>query len=168
MRKRLYFLLPDVTSTRQIVDELLLARIDDHHIHVLANDDTPLDNLPRANLLQTSDIIHGIEQGLIIGGVTGLVGGIVATIALSLGTMIGGVILACTLVGAMFGLWTSGMIGSNVRNSCLKRFEKAIDEGQILLMIDVPAGRTKEISRLVKAHKESREGGVEPSLPAFP
>ena len=154
MRKRLYFLLPDVTSTRQIVDELLLARIDDHHIHVLANDDTPLDNLPRANLLQTS--------------VTGLVGGIVATIALSLGTMIGGVILACTLVGAMFGLWTSGMIGSNVRNSCLKRFEKAIDEGQILLMIDVPAGRTKEISRLVKAHKESREGGVEPSLPAFP
>jgi hypothetical protein len=168
MRKRLYFLLPDISSTRLIVDELLLARIDDHHIHVLANEHTPLHNLPRANLLQTSDIIHGIEQGLIIGGVTGLVGGIVATIALSLGTMIGGVILASTLAGALFGLWVSGMIGSNIRNSCLKRFEQAIEDGQILLMIDVPSGRTREISRMIRAHKESREGGVEPSLPAFP
>ncbi len=168
MRKRLYFLLPDVASTRRIVDELLLSRIDDHHIHVLAREDMDLGDLPRANLLQSSDIVHGIEQGLIIGGATGLIGGIVASIAISFGSMPGGIILASTLAGALFGLWVSGMVATNVRNSSLRRFEQAIDAGQILLMVDVPRQRMDEISRLVRSHGEARDGGIEPGLPAFP
>jgi len=36
MRRRLYFTVPDVASARRIRDELLLTRIEDGHIHVLA------------------------------------------------------------------------------------------------------------------------------------
>ena len=59
MRRRLYFLLPNIARARQVVDELLLARIDDHHIHVIAKEGTPLGDLPQASMLQRSDFVHG-------------------------------------------------------------------------------------------------------------
>lgn len=36
MRRRLYFLLPDLPSATQVVEDLLLARVEARHIHVLA------------------------------------------------------------------------------------------------------------------------------------
>ena len=36
MRRRLYYLLPDAGSARKIMDDLLLARIEERHIHFLA------------------------------------------------------------------------------------------------------------------------------------
>src|SRR5438552_2571485 len=36
MRRRLYFLLPDVESARHTADDLLLARVEDRHMHFLA------------------------------------------------------------------------------------------------------------------------------------
>src|SRR5439155_682216 len=49
MRRRLYWLLPDVESARRTVDDLLLARIEDRHMHVLARRGTDLadDRRPR-------------------------------------------------------------------------------------------------------------------------
>jgi hypothetical protein len=52
MRRRLYFMLPDVASGRRIRDELLLAKIEDSHIHVLARDDVNLGDLHEASILQ--------------------------------------------------------------------------------------------------------------------
>lgn len=34
--RRIYFLIPDVQSAREIIDELLLKRIEWRHVHVLA------------------------------------------------------------------------------------------------------------------------------------
>ncbi len=34
--RRIYFLVPDISVARRIVDELLLARVDERHLHVLA------------------------------------------------------------------------------------------------------------------------------------
>lgn len=168
MRKRLYFILPNLSSAKAVVDELLLARIDDHHIHVMARDDIDLGELPEATLFQKSDIVHGIETGMVIGGVSGLVGSIVAIVALQLGSMMGLVVLGCTLFGAGFGVWTSGMIGSSTRNTRLKEFEQAMNEGKILIMADVPLARVDDITHKVEAHKQSIVGGAEPSIPAFP
>ena len=36
--RRLYFLVPTIDSASQIVDELLLARVDERHIHIAAKD----------------------------------------------------------------------------------------------------------------------------------
>ena len=51
--RRLYFLIPGVDSAKKIVDELLLARIEERHIHIAAADHHALTeaNLPEANLL---------------------------------------------------------------------------------------------------------------------
>jgi len=159
-----------VARARQAVDELLLARIDDHHIHVLAKEDTPLDDLPQANLLQRSDFVHGIEIGLSIGGATGVLAGLIAItfppggIALS-----GWTVLACALAGAVIGAWVSGMIGTDVPNSQLKEFDKAIEQGQVLMMVDVPKGKVEAVTNMIKRHHpEADMHGIEPTIPAFP
>lgn len=167
MRRRLYFLVPDIGSTQRIVDELLLARIDDRHIHVLAREGTPLDGLPEATIFQKSDLAHGLEVGLVVGGATGAVAGVMAVLAAT-GLSAGGLILACALAGALIGAWVSTMISADVRNSRLRAFESPIEQGQILLMVDVPKGRVDEINGLVRTHREAHPEGTEPTIPAFP
>ena len=36
MRRRMYYVMPDIASARRIMDDLLLARIEERHIHCLA------------------------------------------------------------------------------------------------------------------------------------
>lgn len=168
MRRRLYFLLPDVKTTHTVVDELLLARIDDHHIHVLAREDTDLEDMPEATLFQKSDLIHAMELGLMFGAITGVVAGLAVLSASGLEAS-GGAILGVGVTGAIVGAWASGMIGINVRNSRLKRFESDIDGGQILIMVDVPKGRVDDITEMVHSHHpEASIRGTDPSIPAFP
>ena len=68
MRRRLYFMVPDVACARRIRDELLLARTEHGHIHVPAQDGIPLEGLQEATVLQKSDFVHGAETGLTVGG----------------------------------------------------------------------------------------------------
>jgi len=170
--RRLYFLVPTVESASQIVDELLLARIEERHIHIAAKDHHALEeaNLPEANLLQESDFIPALERGLAVGGATGLLAGIVAVSFPPAGLLLGGgAILGMSLAGAGGGAWGSSMIGSDVPNSQLKGFEQAIADGQLLMIIDVPKARVETITDLVKKHHpEAEVEGTEPTVPAFP
>lgn len=170
--RRLYFLVPTIDSASQIVDELLLARVDERHLHIAAKDHHPLHdaNLPEANLLQESDFIPAVEKGLAVGGGTGILAGLVAMTFPPAGLILGGgAILGMGVVGAGFGAWVSGMIGISIENSQLKNFEKAIEAGELLLMIDVPKDRVDEITELVKKHHpEAEVEGTEPTIPAFP
>ena len=55
--RRLYFLLPNLSATHKVVDELLLARVTEKQIHVIAREGTELGDLPEASLIQKSDFI---------------------------------------------------------------------------------------------------------------
>lgn len=168
--RRIYFLVPDVSTTKQIVDELLLARIDDRHIHVIAKSGTPMEDLPEANLFQKSDFIPAVERGLALGGSVGILAGLVAiTLPASAPMLAGGVLLMATLSGAGIGAWAGGMIGVSVGNTRIKQFEDAIEAGQLLLLADVPKSRVEEIEERVKQHIPQVEiEGTEPTIPAFP
>ena len=87
-------------------------------------------------------------------------------IGLALG---GGAILGIGLAGAGVGAWVSSMIGTSAPSSRLTEFEKAIEEGNLLMMVDVPKARVDEITDLVKKHHpEAHVEGTEPVIPAFP
>ena len=80
MRRRLYFMVPDVRRARLIRDELLLARIEDNNITLMAMDGVPLTGLHEASILQKSDFVHGAETGLAVGGGIGILAGLVALV----------------------------------------------------------------------------------------
>lgn len=167
--KRIYFLIPDVGITKKIVDELLLARVDERHIHVLAKRGTPMENLPEATHLQKTDFIPALEQGLTLGGFTGLMAGLVAVAVPGGPVLAGGAILATSLAGAGFGALMSSMIGSSVGNRQIQQFSEAIENGEFLMMIDISKERVEEIEQIVKKnHPEAMCEGTEPTIPAFP
>lgn len=166
--RRLYFRLPDLDVTRIVVDELLLARVDERHIHIIAKEGTPLGDLPEASLVQRSDFVPAMERGIALGGGTGVLAGLVA-LALPGVVIGGGALLAIGLAGAGMGAWLGGMIGMDVNNTHIAQFEDAIQSGEILVLVDVPKDRVSRIQDLIKQHHpEADFGGTEPTIPAFP
>lgn len=166
MRRRLYFVLPDLGSAIQTANDLLLARIEDRHMHFLGRRGMSLGELHEANFMQKSDFRHSLFLGTVLGAVGGLVVGVVLKM-----THVGdiGWLIIATLIGALFGGWTSTLIGISTPNHKLKPFEADIEAGRILLMVDVPPGHIDEIKALVaKRHPEVTDRGVEPLMPAFP
>ena len=171
MRRRIYWLLPDLASARRTMDDLLLARIAEQHMHFVAREDADMTGLHAANVLQTSDVIRAAQMGLVVGGAAGAVLGVIAAVFFP---VVGtepqwGIAAVLAILGGAFGAWSSSMIGVSTPSSRLKRFEPAIEQGQILLMVDVPRSRVDEIeTRLQALHPEARLEGVEANIPAFP
>ncbi|HEY4068657.1 MAG TPA: DUF1269 domain-containing protein [Burkholderiaceae bacterium] len=171
MRRRIYWILPDVQSGQTVMQDLLLARIDARHIHFMAREDIALGDLPAANTLQTSDMIRSAQAGLIGGALLGGFVGVGIALLFPLAAKFShvGVTLVFTLLGALFGAWTSSMIGVSVPSHRLDRFERALEQGRLLLMADVPRSRVIEIEeRLHALHPEASLEGIEPGIPAFP
>jgi hypothetical protein len=168
--RRIYFLIPDLETANKVTDELLLARIDERHIHVIAREGTELGDLPKASLLQTSDVIPAVERGLAVGGVTGILAGVAAVTFPPAGLVLGGgAILATAIAGSGIGAWLSSMIGVDVVNSQIKQFEGAVENGEVLFLVDVPKERVDEIETMVKVHHPDADvEGTEPHIPAFP
>ncbi len=168
--RRIYFLLPDVDVARKIVDELLLSRIAEKDIHVIAKEGTEMADLPEASLAQKSDVIPAFERGIAVGGATGLLAGVAAVTFPPAGLVLGGgALLGIALAGTGFGALMSTMIGVSAPNSRHAQFEEAIKNGELLMLVDVPKARVDEIEELVKQHHPDADiEGTEPTIPAFP
>lgn len=170
MRRRLYFLLPTIKEARSTMRHLLLARIEERHIHVLTKDGTDTKDLPEATLGQKSDFYHAMALGIIVGGFTGILGGLTVYYIQPEGinVTLGGVALFA-LLGSIFGIWVSGLIGTDVPNSQLARFQRPISRGKVLMMIDVPRAREAEIKQLMhKQHPRANDSGMDAMYPVFP
>jgi len=103
----------------------------------------------------------------------GLIGGLCAAL-LSIFPIAGlaiqqGAVLAMIACGGLFGIFMSTMIGSSVPNSKLARFAADLEQGRVLLMVDVPLYRVDAVRELLeRRHPEASWSGVDPSIPAFP
>ncbi len=170
MRRRLYFLLPDLESARRTADDLLLARVEDRHMHFLARRGADLSGLHEAGYLIKTDFMHGAGVGLGLGALSGAVVGALLVFYPIEGTQPHPLaFFVAVLVGAVLGTWVASMVGASVPNSKLARFQRDIDAGKILLMVDVPLAALEEIGAAVKArHPEAVPAGQVRPYPVFP
>ena len=157
MNRRLYFILPDVEISRKVEDDLLLARISEQQMHFLGKRGT---NMRR------------FQVGMFTGALTGAIMGLTAYL---MRDIIGmqmevGIVLVLFLVGGVYGAFISGLfIGSSTPNVKLKKFQHSMDEGHILLMVDVAKDRVDEIRKIVHQHfPEVEDYGEDHTIPAFP
>lgn len=169
--KRLYFLVADARAARRSVDALLLARVTERHIHVVARPGTALERLPAAGLAQRTDLIPALERGMGYGSLTGAFAGLAAvwTPLPSAAPSAGALVVALALAGAVIGAWASGMIGVSVDSPRLAPYRKALEGGRLLMIVDVPFERARDIeAMLVEAEPSVELRGAEPTVPAFP
>jgi hypothetical protein len=171
MHSRIYWLLPDVESARRTMDDLLLALVDYRQMHFVAREDVDMRGLHAATVMQTSDVVRSAEMGLIVGaGVGALLGALAAVHYPIVGDEpMWSMAAVLAIAGALFGTWAATMIGVSTPSKRLERFREQIDQGQILLMVDVALWRVEAIEeRLRKLHPEAHLEGADPDIPAFP
>jgi hypothetical protein len=154
MQKKLYFMLPNLETCTQLVTQLKQAGLHEDQIHIVAREGMALERLPKASLLQKTEVVRGIEVGLGVGGIAGILGGLLAVTFPPAGLAIGGgaLILATTLAGAGFGSIVSGIIAADIPHHELEIFQSKIDQGEILLILDTPVARAEELIELIKSH----------------
>jgi hypothetical protein len=170
MRRRLYFVLPDLACAIRTANDLLLARIEDKHMHFVGRNGMSLGQLHAATLAQTSDLRHSLLIGAGLGLLGGLLLGSYLMVSPPAGLDLGiGALIGITIFGGMFGTWASTMIGLSVPSKHLGPFWRDIEAGRILLMVDVPVERVEEIQQLVRREgPEVADRGEETAIPAFP
>lgn len=151
--QRLYFLIPDKETTSAIVDELNAMGLTKDHLHVMGKDWQPLEKegVPTATLIQTTDVVNASKRGAIVGAVLGLVMGVIAHFVIA-DTNVVWMALGVAAFGALFGVWTSTMVGVSVRDVKVSKYDKAIKRGAMLLIIDVPDEREDAFRTAIKRH----------------
>ncbi len=161
-------LLPTEESCRAVVAELEAAGIPVSHLHVIAGLSHELKDLPEASVWQRTELAHGIDWGIGLGGVAGFLGGLLAVAFPPAGIVIGGgALLAGTAAGAGFGALITSLLGSQEHNHQLDAFQRALSEGKLLLMVDVPRQRLDEVrSAMLRHHPEAEIGSVKATPPA--
>lgn len=171
MLTRIYWLLPDLESAQDTMDDLLLARVEYRHMHFVGKEDADMGDLNRANVLQTSDVVRSAQMGLIIGASLGALLGVLIALFYPIkgDEPQWGIAVGLTILGALFGIWTSTMIGVSTPSRRLRRFADEIEKGRILLMLDLNRMHVDAIqARLRARHPEAHFEGREPETPAFP
>lgn len=155
--QRLYFLSPDLETTVNIADELDELRLTRDEVHVTGKDMTHLTErgVNNATLRQTSDVVNATGRGLKFGIPLGCLLGVVVHWFLS--GQYGGLefwahVLGMGLFGGLFGVWTSTMIGVSVHDAKVDKYEKELEDGAFLMMVDVPEDREREIYEVVHRH----------------
>ncbi|MBO9514368.1 MAG: DUF1269 domain-containing protein [Variovorax sp.] len=170
MRRRILWLMPDLASARRAMHDLVQARVDVAHIHFAASEGTDLAGLRAANLWQTSDLIPAAKTGWVVGSACGMVIGLVVGLSFpvlgeepewELAVVLG-------LLGGVVGAWSASMVGISIPSPCLRRFEGAMAQGWILLMVDLPRARSQDVEALLRAaHPKALFEGDAQQVPAF-
>src|SRR5258708_34333558 len=110
MKRRSYFLLPDVASATRAANDLLLARVEDRHMHFLARRGTDLGELHEAGYLFKTDLVRGAGIGLALGLLGGVVlGSVIVNYPPAGAQPCLGAALIATISGALLGLWLGSL-----------------------------------------------------------
>lgn len=170
MKRRIYWLMPDLASARRAMRDLVQARVDVAHIHFAGPEGMDMTGLHAANVWQTSDVLHATKTGWLLGSACGIGAGLVAALLLPFAgedpQWEYAVLIA--VLGGVVGAWSASMVGISIPSPRLQRFEGAIAQGRILLMVDLPASRVQEVEDLLQTtHPEARFEGEEGHIPVF-
>jgi len=148
--KRLCFLSPDYQHARQVVSDLKNAGIPENHIYALAKYGEDMEDLPDAGP-EADDFLPAYKRGLELGGTAGLLVGLMAIAFPPSGIVVGGgLVLLLGLWGAGLGGFLTGLAGAAFPSSRLSEFESAIEQGQVLIMADVPKKDVENYTALIK------------------
>lgn len=151
--RRVFVVLPNEVSCKAVVDELLELGIARSHLHVVAGLSHKLEDLPEAGVWQKTELAHGIEWGVGLGGIAGLLGGLLAVTFPPGGIVLGGgAVLAASAAGAGMGGVVTALLGSQEHNHQLDVFHQAIAAGEVILMVDVPKRQVDQVGACILGH----------------
>jgi len=138
MMKCIYYLSPNLVSTRRISEDLHEVGVDDWFLHVISKDEAGLkkEKIHSSNYLETLDLLRCGFIGANIGFIVGMIAVGLLMFFKPFGPETPGFVYF--LAGAfftLFGAWEGGLIGVATENRKLERFHEDIEAGQYLILI---------------------------------
>jgi hypothetical protein len=169
--KRLCVSLPNLDIARRVVSELHKKGVDASRLHLLAREGTELEDIKNTSIIDESDFLPAFERGIALGGTAGLLAGVASIVIPGSGIVAGGaaILLLTTVVGAGTAGYLTAIVGASVPNTRLHQFREALEEGEILLMFDVPRNEVDLAKEWVLQHHPDADIlGVEPPASILP
>ncbi len=166
MKRRLFFLLPDVEHAREVVSELNQMGIDQTHMHVIACDNIDTTGLPPSTPLQKQDGIYKIEQFMWNANLAVFALSLFFTLYLFLNNSPAAALIPLTIMIITF---VSGCIFMlKVPSIHLSEFETAISHGEILLVVNTRKNQVHQLENFVQhEHPEVIPAGIGWTLEVF-
>ncbi|MCK8516064.1 DUF1269 domain-containing protein [Methylonatrum kenyense] len=151
--RRIYFLLPGIDDARELVDAFRRNGYQDRDLHLVARQDVPMEDLPEASLTEQSDLLPALKRGTAVGGTVGLLAGLGAVALPGVGVAVGGgAVAAMTAAGATFGGWSATLVGAGMDRKQIADCEQALQEGKVLMLVDVEAHQVDAVRETVTSH----------------
>ncbi len=160
MHIKLKYMLPDLATCKRVRNALLVESIPEEGIQFLAKSGTPLEGLNITSNLDSTNMIHEGEKGIVYGMLFGLVSGIyVLTFPLWVTVspawynyapwfvVLGILILSGGIIMALAAM----LLGVNIFNSDLKKFKAKIEKGEILMILTVTLQQAHKMRQLIKS-----------------
>ncbi len=165
MYRRLYFLLPDAEHARAVARELESRGVARDGIRIIAGEGARADGVPVRSEMPAGDPAERLENRLWVGNLGLFFAALVALAILLLTAGPGYWLLVPVAIMALS--FAAGMeFAKRVPDVHLSEFTDALRHRELLLTVDVPAGRVAEVERLVhRGHPEAVDGGVGWSAP---
>jgi len=166
--KCFYYLTSTLENTRNIVDNLHNAGIDDWFIHVLSEDESGLKKhkIHTSNYLEQLDILrYGI-----MGAFTGLIIGIIAAISVNLTELFGPDIpdiayYSIVVFFTLFGTWEGGFIGIATENKKIALFHDELKSGGYLILIYVKKVSGESVKKVMdNQHLNAELVAIDPNF----
>jgi hypothetical protein len=170
MKRKLYFMVENVSDAHRLNKELLLARVPEEQISFYAKSLDMLSDLPRTSVGERTYMMHGGLTGFFICAALGFIAGLFVVaipnpwfpewyVPASPAT----IITITTVVGAIAGaIWTA-LVSSALPNEMMAKFRRDIEKGHVLMIVKVPEDRLEEIrDHIVKRHPEAIYLGSRP------
>jgi len=170
--KRHFYLSSDLDDLELIEAELEQQGLSIPQIHVISKDEAGLDHhrLNQVHQWFQTDVVHSTLKGALVGVLVAsaiILGTIFVGVEESIG-LVPFVFLSIILLG--FCTWEAGFIGTQLPNRHFKRFQKALDHGKHLLMVDIEPKEENILKRVCARHPKlhhAGEGGGAPKWTIF-
>jgi hypothetical protein len=135
MKTRRIYATPNLAAAQAALAAARDTGIERDALSLIARSDIEMDAVPDDFREAHTDLVPAALRGAAGGGAMGLVAGLIAVAVPPLGiTLAGAGVMAA--VGALVGSWSSALVGASVPDPVRRRFEDAIEGGQILLVVD--------------------------------
>jgi hypothetical protein len=158
--KCLYFLSPDLVSTKKISEDLHDVGVDDWFIHVVSKDEAGLkkERIHSSNWLETRDLLRDGFIGANIGFIIGVLAAGLTMYFEPFGPDMPGVVYVLIVAFATcFGAWEGGLFGVASQNRKLARFNAEIESGKYLVLIYAQKGKGEAVKQMMAARHPEAE-----------
>jgi hypothetical protein len=170
MMKRHYFISDDLDDLESIEEELEQRGITKPQIHVLSKDDDAV--VRHAHLHNIESVFkQDVVRGTIVGA---LFGALAAMLVLGIGylttlpetyTWIPFYFLAIVMFG--FVTWSGGFYGIQTPHRDFRRFQKDLDEGKHVFIVDVEPSQENIINQAKYEHPSLSDAGTGSATPRW-